>query len=186
MVIKKLQSHLITPREKIKKNPAKLGQAVYDILSKEHHSIQTVEDTIEAMTPKYFEELMNAVDKGCKDFQSPFYIVVQRKKETIAGTVSNVLHHKYVTRQTRPMATFLRHQWPNADHDLYEVDNNKGTMTLIYTLPSAQDAKTILKNADCYDPKLVEWIVQYNNGRLDFDPRTALDGKILHGKWPNS
>jgi hypothetical protein len=180
MVIKKLQSQLITPREKIKKNPAKLGQAVYDILSKDNQPIQTVEETIEAMTPMYFEELMKAVDKGCKDYEAPFYIVVQRKKETIAGTVSNVLHHKYIARQTKPFASFLRHEWPHADHDLYEVDSDKGTMTLVYTLPNAQDAKTILKNADCYDPKLVEWIVQYNNGRLDLDPRTALHGNVTN------
>jgi hypothetical protein len=167
MVIKKLQSQLLTSRDKIKKNPAKLGQAVYDILSKDNQPVQTVEETVESMTPAYFEELMKAVDEGCKRFDPPFYIIVQRKKETIAGTVSNVLHHKYITRQTRPMSAFLRNEWPNADHDLYEVDNNKGTMTLVYTLPSAQDAKTILKNADCYDPKLVEWIVSYNRGVLD-------------------
>jgi len=166
MVIKHLQSQLITPKSKIKKNPAKLGQAVYDILSKEQ-ATQTVEETVEAMTPMYFEQLMLAVDKGCKDFVAPFYIVVQRKKETIGGAICNVLKHRYITRQTKPYANFLRHEWPNADHDLYEVDNDKGTMTLLYTLPNAQDSKTILKNSDCYDPKLVEWIVAYNRGTLD-------------------
>jgi hypothetical protein len=179
MVIHRFKDHLAVSKEKINKNPSKLGQAVYDILSKPQHE-QTVEQTIEAMTPKYFEELMTAVEEGCKKFDAPFYIVVQRKKETIAGTVCNVLHHKYITRQTRPQSSFLRYEWPNADHDLYEVDNDKGTMELIYTLPSAQDAKTILKNAHCYDPKLVEWIVQYNNGRLDLDARTALHGKVTN------
>lgn len=166
MIIKSLQNNLVMGRDKIKKNPAKLGQAVYDIISKEQQD-QTVEATIDAMTPKYFEELMKAVDKGCKDFESPFYIVVQRKKETIGGSVMNVLKHQYVTRQTKPYANYLRSEFPNADHDLYEVDSEKGTMTLLYTLPNAQDSKTILKNAECYDPKLVEWIVAYNRGSLD-------------------
>ena len=165
-MLKKLESNLITPRNKVKKDPSKLGQAVYDILSKEQYS-QSVEETIDAMAPKYFEELSKAVEKGCKDFESPFYIVVQRKKETIGGTVMNVLKHQYVTRQTQPKAKFLRTEFPNADHDLYEVDSVKGTMTLLYTLPSAQDSKSILKNADCYDPKLVEWILAYNRGTLD-------------------
>jgi hypothetical protein len=177
MVLHRLENQLVTSREKIKKNPARLGQAVYDIISKEQQD-QSVEATIDAMTPKYFEELMKAVDKGCKDFEAPFYIVVQRKKETIGGSVMNVLKHQYVTRQTKPYANFLRSEFPNADHDLYEVDSEKGTMTLLYTLPNAQDSKTILKNAECYDPKLVEWIVSYNNGRLDLDPRSAVDGKI--------
>lgn len=170
MVIHKLKNHLVTSREKIKKNPAKLGQAVYDILSKDNHAIQTVEETVDAMTPMYFEELMKAVDEGCKVFEAPFYVIVQRKKETLGGALTNVLRHKYITRQTRPKSSFLRLEWPNADHDLYEVDNDKGTMTLIYTLPNAQDSKSILKNADCYDPKLVEWIVAYNRGTLDLKP----------------
>ena len=166
MVIHHLKNHLVTEKSKIKKDPSKLGQAVYDILSKEQH-VQTVEETTAAMTPKYFEELSKAVDSGCKDFSSPFYVVVQRKKETINGSVTNVLRHKYVTRQTKPYAYFLRTEFPNADHDLYEVDSEKGTMTLLYTLPTAQDSKTILKNAEMYDPKLVEWIVAYNRGTLD-------------------
>jgi hypothetical protein len=166
MIPKKLESQLITPRNKIKKDPSKLGQAVYDILVKDQQQ-QTVEQTIDAMTPKYFEELSKAVDSGCKDFESPFYIVVQRKKETIGGTIMNVLKHQYVIRQTKPFASFLRGDFPNADHDLYEVNSEKGTMTLLYTLPNAQDSKTILKNPDMYDPKLVEWILAYNRGVLD-------------------
>lgn len=165
MDINKFSPYLKVSRDKIKKDPSKLGQAVYDILSKEQ-SPQTVEETIAEMTPSYFEQLSIAVEKGCKDFESPFYVVVQRKKETIGGSVMNVLKHQYITRQTKPYANFLRHEWPNADHDLYEIDSAKGTMTLLYTLPNAQDSKTILKNADCYDPKLVEWILAYNDGSL--------------------
>ena len=176
MVIKRLQDNLVMSRDKIKKDPSKLGQAVYDILSKEQHT-QSVEQTVDAMTPKYFEELSKAVDEGCKKFKSPFYIVVQRKKETIGGAIMNVVHHKYVTRQTRPLAKFLRDEFPNADHDLYEVNSEKGTMTLVYTLPTAQDSKTILKNPEMYDPKLVEWIIYYNQGRLDLDPRSAVRDK---------
>ena len=166
MVLRHLEKHLVTSRDKIKKNPARLGQAVYDILSKEQN-MQTVEETTEAMTPKYYEELMIAVDKGCKDFISPFYVVVVRKKETLAGQVMNVLKHQYVTRQTRPRAEFLRTNFPNADHDLYEINSESMSITLIYTLPTAQDSKTILKHPDLYDPQLVKWIKDYNNGVLD-------------------
>lgn len=173
MVIEKLRSHLVVPKHKIKKNPAKLGAAVYDILSKEQ-PMQTVEETMEAMTPKYFEQLMQAIEKGCKDFKPPFYVIVQRKKETIGGSVVNVLKHQYITRQTRPYANFLRSEWPNADHDLYEINADKGTITLVYTLPNAQDSKTILKNAECYDPQLVQWIKDYDQGKIDLDNNSTL------------
>ena len=166
MTIKHLQSQLVTTKDKIKKDPSKLGQAVYDILSTEQH-MQTVEETTDAMTPKYFEELMIAVNKGCKDFKSPFYVVVVRKKETLAGQVMNVLKHQYVTRQTPPKAEFLRTNFPNADHDLYEISSYLSTVTLLYTLPTEQDSRTILKHPHLYDPQLVKWIVDYNRGTLD-------------------
>lgn len=165
-MLKKFESILKTSRDKIKKNPSKVGQAVYDILSKEH-APQTVDETLSEMTPKYFEELMTAAEEGKKVFESPFYVVVQRKKETLAGQVANVLKHVYIRRQSKPHAKFLRTEFPNADHDLYEVDAKKGTITLLYTLPTAQDSKTILKNKHLYDPSLVKWIQAYDTGTLD-------------------
>jgi hypothetical protein len=164
--IKKYEPHLKVSREKLKKNPAKVGEAVYDILSKEQLP-QTVEETTEAMTPKYFEQLIEAANRGAKKHESPYYIVVQRKKESLAGQVMNVLKHVYIDRQTRPRAKFLRTEFPNADHDVYEIDKTKGTITLLYTLPTEQDSKTILKNAHLYDPNLVASIKAYNEGKLD-------------------
>jgi hypothetical protein len=172
-MLKRFENNLIMSRDKIKKNPAKLGQAVYDILSKEQYS-QTAEQTIDAMTPKYFEELSKCVDIGCKEQKSPFYIVVKRIKESIGGTVANVLKQTFLNCPKRPTAKFLREDHPYADYDLYEVYSNKGKMTLLYTLLNAQDSKTVLKNPDLYDPKLVEWIVAYNRGTLDL-PAVAAD-----------
>jgi hypothetical protein len=164
MVIEKFAPHFTTSKDKIKKNPAKVGQAAFDLLSKKQE-VQTVEETIEGMTPKYYEELMVAADAGARAFKFPFYVVVLRKKETIAGQIMNVLLHKYCSRQTKPKASFLRSEFPNADHDVYEV--NSGTITLLWTLPTKQDSLTILKNKDIYDPQLVRWIQDYEKGALD-------------------
>lgn len=164
----KFEPHLKVSRDKLKKDPSKLGKAVYDILSKPQ-ATQTVEETMEAMTPKYFEQLMDAANRGAKVYQSPYYVIVQRKKETIAGQVMNVLKHAYIDRQTRPKAKFLRENWPNADHDVYEIDKTKGTISLLYTLPTSQDSKSILKNESLYDPNLVRWIKAFDAGKLDLE-----------------
>lgn len=172
MSLKKFEKNLVVSRDKLKKDSAAVGKAAIDILSK-NQAPQTVEETIEAMTPKYFEELMEAANLGSKEFESPFYVVVIRKKETIAGNVSNVLHHKYCRRQTKPKAAFLRSEFPNADHDVYEVNSKAMSISLLWTLPTKQDSVSILKNKHLYDPQLVKWIEDYDAGKLDSESYQA-------------
>ena len=164
----KFLKNLVQPKDKVKKNPAKVGQAAFDLLSKKQYT-QTVEETIEGMTPQYFNGLFEAANLGAKEFSSPFYVVVIRKKETIGGTVANILLHKYCRRQTKPKASFLRSEFPNADHDVYEVDGNTSNITLLWTLPTKQDSSSILKNKAQYDGQLVKWIEDFEAGRLDED-----------------
>ena len=166
--LKKYEKLLLTPKDQVNKNPANVGKAAYDILSKAQ-STQTVEETIEAMTSKYYEKLMEAVEEGCKASNYPpiFYVVVERKKETLMGNVNNVLKHKYLTCPFKPKSKTLREECPNSDFDLYEVNKHKAEVTLLYTLPTRQDSQTIQKNAHLYDRQLVKWIEDYNSGVLD-------------------
>lgn len=145
---------------------SRVGQAVVDI-KKRGDAPQEVGETIQAMTQKYFDELMKAADNGRKVFDSPYYVVVLRKKETLAGMADNVLLHRYVARQTKPVAAVLRDHYPNADHDVYKIDSRSSEISLLWTLPTAQDSKTILKNKHLYDETLVKWIDFYNAGKLE-------------------
>ena len=164
--LKKYENRLITSRDKLYKNPAKIGQAVYDIMSKTQH-VQTVEETIEAMTAKYYEKLLAAVDEGCaaKNYPPVFYVLVERKKETLMGQVQNVLSQKFFTFPFKPRARVAREERPNSDFDLYEVNKPKGEINYLWTLPTYQDSVTILKNKHLYDPQYVQWIEDYNSGR---------------------
>lgn len=153
---------LVQSRDEIKKDPAKVGQAVYDILSKPQSS-QEVGETADAMAPKYFKELLAAVDGNKDKFESPFYVVVLRKKEPWA---MNVLRQWFVSRGTRPDPKVLRQDYPNHDHDVWKVDSKSYDVALQWTLPTRQDSASILKSADQYDPSLVKWIKQFNNGSL--------------------
>lgn len=164
--MKRFEKHLITSRDKIYKNPAKVGQAVYDIMSKEQ-APQTVEETLEAMTAQCLRDRMSAIEEGCKKFYSPFYVTVERKKETLAGNACNVLRQKHIVSQLPPSASNLRNASPNADFDVYEIDKESNTITLVLTLLTKQDAMTVLKNPHLYDTHLVKWNDAFYKGILD-------------------
>lgn len=165
---KSFHDRLVTSRDKINKNPAKIGQAVCDILSKSQPS-QTAEETYSEMTPKYFEMLMKAVDAGCqeKDYPSIFWVIVKRQKNTLAGNVQNVLSQKYITSAQKPRASLLREECPNADFDVYRINKMTSEITLFYTMLSKQDSKTVMKNPHLYDPDLVRWTKECQEGLHD-------------------
>lgn len=164
----KYKKNLKVSKDQINKNPSEIGRAVMDVLSRKSY-IQTVEETIEAMTPKYLEKLKEAAEMGfnAKNYPEEFYVLVERRKETLMGNVSNVLSHKYLTCPFKPRSKLLREERPNSDFDLYKVDKSKGEITHVWTLPCYQDSVSILKNKHIYDPKLVGWIEDYNKGDLD-------------------
>jgi hypothetical protein len=162
-MISKANLPLIVSRDKLKLKGAEVGKAVFDILSNPNQSPQEVGETMEAMTPRYYQELLATVKANSNKFDSPFFIVVLRKKEPWA---LNVLRQWFVSRQTKPSAATLREDYPNFDHDVWQVNSRDSSINFIYTLPTAQDSATILKNKDCYDPALVDAIVKFNEGKL--------------------
>jgi REP element-mobilizing transposase RayT len=142
---------------------AKVGQAVYDILSKPTHDMQNVGETLDAMTPRYYKELFDTFENNRKQFSSPFYIVVLRKKEPWA---LNVLRQWYIARQSKPSARVLRKDYPNHDHDVWEADSKADDVRLLWTLPTSQDAQTILTNKGMYQEDVVECIEKFNAGLI--------------------
>ena len=160
--MKKVNLKFVESRDKVKIKAAEVGRAVYDIMSKPQAS-QEVGETLEAMSPKYIEHLLTTIKDRQNDFDGPFYIVVLRKKEPWA---LNVLRQWYVPRQTRPSPYVLREDYPNHDHDVWCIDPKTTEISLQWTLPTAQDSKTILKNASLYDPTLVQWIQDFDSKQL--------------------
>ncbi len=150
-------------KDSLNPNPARVGQAVYDILSRDQSS-QTVEETVEAMTQKYYKELFETIKtaKNSLNYDNPFYVVILRKKEPWA---INVLRQWYIARQTKPMARYLRETYPNHDHDVWLVDGHD--IHLQWTLPTKQDSSTILKNGSLYEGPLAGWIKDFESGKLE-------------------
>ena len=139
--LKKYENKLITSRDQVYKNPAKVGQAVYDIM-RVSQPTQTVEETIEAMTGKYFEKLMAAVDEGCKAKNYPdiFYVLVERKKETLMGNAQNVL----ATVILRPLSSLKRRWFAKKGQTLILTSMKliapQSEINYLWTLPTYQDS----------------------------------------------
>ena len=162
MFNKKTNYQLISSRDQLNKSPSKVGQAVYDILCKPQE-MQEVGETLEAMTPRYYEELLSTVDNNKDKYDPPFYILVLRKKE---GWAVNVLRQWFIARQTKPSPWLIREDYPNYDQDVWLVNTKDEEVRLLWTLPTHQDALTILKNKHLYHSDIVKWIQDYYAGVL--------------------
>lgn len=161
--LKKFEKHLITPKSKIKKDSAKVGQAVYDILKKDQAPIE-VQEVINEYQGKYLQEMESCIKQNMDKYEPPFYIIVLTKKEPWA---MNVMRNFFIARQTRPLCAHLRHEYPNFMSTVYSFDKKKSELKILWSLPIKQDAAVVLKNRHLYDPQLVKWIEDCNSGTLD-------------------
>jgi|SRR5215469_11145077 len=142
-----------------------VGQAAFSLLMKAHQvqEMQEVQETLDAMTPAYYAELEDCIKKNKRKYSSPFYIVCLRKKEAF---FLNVLRQWFVARQTKPLACVMLRDYPNHDHDVWEI-NAEGEPKLLWALPPGQEQQTILKNKYLYHSDLVKWIEDYHDGFLE-------------------
>lgn len=129
-----------------------VGQKVYDILSASQPQTE-VQEIIDEYTLDYNRQMQECVDQNIKKFDSPFYVVVLTKKEYWAP---NVVRNFFIARQTKPSVKTMWAEYTNFMHTVYEVTRH-GDVNLLYTLPSPQEANTILESWASYDQNLVKW-----------------------------
>lgn len=143
----------------------RVGQAVYDILSKDQPTY-TAEDILNEYAPKYMEEIERCIESNKDKLRTPFYVFVLTHKEMWA---ENVVRNWFIARQTPPHALDAVTDYPHHTKTLYLVDTSKGKMKLCWTLPGLEDCKSVTKNPQIYDPSLVKWIRECFEGKLDKD-----------------
>lgn len=158
-----LEKNLVTPRDKIKKESAKVGQAVADILKKDNSPVE-VQEIIDEYKDDYTKEMENTLRANADRYMAPFHVVVLTKKEPWAV---NVVRNWFIARQTRPKASWLRSNYPNYLNTVYSYNQNSGELKILWSLPSKQESEVVLQNSHLYDPQLVKWIEDYNSGALD-------------------
>lgn len=134
----------------------RVGQAVVDILSKEHLPSITAEDISEERQKEYIENLHKAVEVGHneKKYSDPFYVVCLYNKEPWAV---NVVRMRFLPRQTEPMPENMMTMFPYFGKDVWQVHYDKGDLKYLWTLPSIENFRQILKNTKLYDSNLAKW-----------------------------
>jgi hypothetical protein len=135
----------------------RVGQAVTDILSKEQPTY-TVEDILDTSGQDFLKEVIKIADENKTKFEAPFHIFVLTNKDLGQFGVANVMRNKFVPRQTAPNMMDMMEQYSGSVKSLFEVNKEKGEITLLWCLPAYQDCLSILKTPNSYDPQLVAWI----------------------------
>lgn len=143
------------------KESSKVGQAVFEILSKKQPDVE-VGEIISEYADEYAEQVREAVRRGALEYKNPFYIVVLHKKEAWA---LNVLRNWFITRQYKPFSSVMWRLFPNFTHTVYEYNGNE--LKILWSLPSPQEGKVILQNWHLYHPQLVKWVRDAQNGALE-------------------
>ena len=141
--------------DEVEKSPS-VGECVQDILRKET-SAPEVGEIISEYGDSYTDQIKECILNNTRRYESPFYIVVMHKKEPWS---INVMRNWFIARQSKPSMKNLWDMFPNHMHTVYEFDKKKEEIALLWTLPSYQEAKVIVKNWDLYDKQLVKWCNQ--------------------------
>lgn len=143
----------------------RVGQAVTDILSKDQPTY-TAGEILDEFAPKFAEEFAKCVEENRHKFDHPFYVFVLSGKEMWAV---NMVRNWFIARNTPPYAIDMMVQYPNRTKTLYLVDGRTGAHKILWSLPSLDECKVVLRNKDLYSSELVNWIIQCFEGKLERD-----------------
>ena len=138
-------------------NAQRVGQAALDIISKDQ-PVYTTEDILDEFGKDYLADIQKFADEEKNKFDGIFYIFSLLHKDLGQFGVGNVLRHWKISRQTAPEPKSMMEQYKNHTKTLYEVNPQKGEITLLWSLPGFEECISILKNPDLYDRDLIKWI----------------------------
>lgn len=142
----------------------RVGQAVYDILSKDQPDY-SAEEILEGMGKGIVSYIQEAAEKGYHEFDGKFYIIHTFRKTLTQHDAVNIMAQKAVAFQKGPMEpSWYMKELPNHAKSLYEVDPSSGIIKLLWTVPGWEDCKSIQKTPSLYDPDLVKWVEKATKG----------------------
>lgn len=115
---------------------------------------QTIGETTEGMAKEYLKSLEQIINDH-KHVKEKYYIMELIKVDQF---MEGVVRLKHIARKTRP-----RPEWGVA---LYAVDNQSGTLTFEWGLPTIGEAEIVMSAPEGWDPFLVGNIRDFVNGTL--------------------
>lgn len=136
---------------------ATVGKIATDLQLKSPESNDPVE-LQRKMHENYEENIMQAVERGKKDFEGDFFVVVLTKRERL---LTNVLRNYFFARSTCPT--------PEYDQAVYHYHRKEEALEFLWVLPS-KDTVQLFKDNMLHiaseERELLEFILKDSAGEL--------------------
>jgi len=134
-----------------------IGQITKEIMEQAHQPVSPIDVEREAHKD-YEKHVYEAVDRGKKDFDGDFFVVVLTKKERL---LELVLRNYFFVRKSCPT--------PEYDQTVYHFHRKEDVLEFLWVLPSRDTCQLFLENIDKIVPEerwLLGLIIKDRDGDL--------------------
>ncbi len=134
-----------------------VGKIASDLLARPQEKISIIEQQ-EAMQKEYMKNLLDAVDRGYKEFPNDFFIEVQTKNEKL---LPNVFRNYFIPRSSCPT--------PNYDQSVFRYNRQIAQVEYIWTVPSRDASFYLRDNAAevvTEERQLLYFVLKFDDGTL--------------------
>lgn len=142
----------------MEENTKKTVGQVSSELSQKAHESGSVVDKAREMQEDYMKNLLESVDRGCKDFIGDFFTVVVTKNEKL---MPNVFRNYFFNAIACPTPTY--------DQTVFRYNREAGRIEYIWTIPSKDACIHLLKNAHLIhkdEQQLLEFVKKFADESL--------------------
>lgn len=146
-----------------------VGHIATELMAKEPEKNDVIEMQ-RAMQEDWHKNIFMAVDRGKKEFDSDFYVVIETKRERL---MENVIRNYFFTRSSCPS--------PNYDQTLFKYNKVDETIDFLWVIPSKDACLMLRENALMVDPSehgLLSFVMDFFDGTLEAKA-LQLNGELI-------
>lgn len=154
---------------KIVKTKSTVGKIATDLQKQQPQKIKVLDQAAE-MKKDYMNNLFEAVDRGCKLYDTDFFIHVETKQEPL---LPNVFRDYFILLKNCPT--------PNYDQSVFKYNRQAGQIEYIWTIPDRDTCHHLKMHATEVVPEerqLLYYVLKYTDGTL-FKLMKKLNGEKL-------
>jgi hypothetical protein len=116
------------------------------------------------MGPACADKVRECASEYKNKLKSPFWIYSIFGKALGYAAVDNAVIHLCRPFSWKVSMENAMKNHPHYSKSLWEVNKEKGEISLVWNLPDFEACKSILKNPKIYDENLVKWTMEYFAG----------------------
>lgn len=135
-----------------------VGTIASDLMQKQPETRSPIEIQ-QAVHADYDKHISECIDRGLKEYDDDFFVVVLTKQEKV---MQNVLRNYFVCRASCPTPTY--------DQTVYKYHRDTGAIEFLWVIPSQEASLHLKKNAVYVVPQeceLLSFVLDFFDGTLD-------------------